>query len=125
MSSATFKILKQCLMCGKMFEAQRVSTAYCSHKCNSQHYKLKKKLERKEAAEAIPIQSQAFKPKIKAIDLAMIKDKEFLSVKETALLFGCSEKTIYRLIHSKKIKAANIGIKRFVISKMSISKLFE
>lgn len=42
-----------------MFEAQKTITAYCSHKCNSQHYKLKKKLERK-GVEVLPISEQAY-----------------------------------------------------------------
>lgn len=125
MSSSTFKILKQCLMCGNMFEAQKVSTLYCSHKCNSKHYKLKKKLERKDAAETTLIQPQTLRPKVKAIDRAMIKDKEFLTVKEVAVLFGCSPKTVYSLIHSQRLQAANIGKKRFVVSKLHIDKLFD
>lgn len=126
MSASTFKILKQCLMCGNMFEAQKVSTLYCSHKCNSKHYKLKKKLERKEVAESqTTVQPQTFKPKVKAIDLAILKDKEFLSVKETATLFNCSEKTVYRLIHTNKVKAANIGKKLYIIPKVELMKLFE
>lgn len=125
MSSSTFKILKQCQLCGNMFEAHKVTTLYCSHKCNSKHYKLKKKLERKETAEAVLLQSQRLRPKAKMIDRAMIKDKEFLTVKEVAILFGCSPKTVYSLIHSDKLKAANIGKKRFVISKIHLDKLFE
>ena len=112
-------------MCGIMFEAQKVSTLYCSHKCNSRHYKLKKKLERKEVAEAALVQSQTFKPKVKAIDRAMIKDKEFLTVKELAVLFGCSRATVYKLINTGKIKAKNIGEKQTYIKRSNIDKLFE
>lgn len=125
MSASTFKILKQCLMCGNMFEAQKVTTLYCSHKCNSKHYKLKKKLERKEKAEAVLIQPERFRPKVKAIDRAMIKDKEFLTVKELAVLFGCSRPTVYKLIKTGKIKAKNIGEKQTYIKRSDIDKLFE
>lgn len=125
MSASTFKILKQCLMCGNMFEAQKVTTLYCSHKCNSKHYKLKKKLERKEKAEAVLIQPERFRPKAKAIDRAMIKDKEFLTVKELAVLFGCSRPTVYKLIKTGKIKAKNIGEKQTYIKRSDIDKLFE
>lgn len=125
MSASTFKILKQCLMCGNMFEAQKVTTLYCSHKCNSKHYKLKKKLERKEKVEAVLIQPERFRPKAKAIDRAMIKDKEFLTVKELAVLFGCSRPTVYKLIKTGKIKAKNIGEKQTYIKRSDIDKLFE
>jgi len=112
-------------MCGNMFEAQKVSTLYCSHKCNSKHYKLKKSLERKEQAEAPIMQPQTFRPKAKAIDRAMIKDKEFLTVKEVAALFGCSRPTVYKLINTGKIKAKNIGDKQTYIRRSDIDKLFE
>lgn len=123
MTASTFKILKQCLMCGNMFEAQKVSTLYCSHKCNSKHYKLKKKLERKEQAEIPFVEPTTFKPKVKAIDRAMIKDKEFLTVKEIAVLLGCAQKTVYSLIHSERLKATNIGKKRFIISQKHLNEL--
>jgi excisionase family DNA binding protein len=125
MSASTFKILKQCQMCGDMFEAQKVSTLYCSHQCNSKHYKLKKKLERKEQAELPFVEPSTFKPKVKAIDRAMIKNKEFLTVKELAVLFGCSRPTVYKLIKAGKIKAKNIGDKQTYIRRSDIDKLFD
>lgn len=125
MSASTFKILKQCLMCGNMFEAQKVSTLYCSHKCNSRHYKLKKRLERKETVEADFIQPQTFKPKVKAIDRAMIKDKEFLKVKELALLFNCVPKTIYSMINAGIVPAVKLTERKTIIRRSDIDKLFE
>lgn len=112
-------------MCGNMFEAQKVSTLYCSHKCNSKHYKLKKKLERKEAAEAVLIQPQTFKPKVKAVDRATIKDKEFLTVRDVSILFGCSRPTVYKLIKLGKLRAKNIGLKQTYIRRSDIDKLFQ
>lgn len=125
MSSSTFKILKQCVHCGNMFEAQKITTKYCSHKCNSASYKLKKKLERKGQAEAITNQPQPFKPKTTAINRAMVKDKEFLTVKELSVLLGCSTKTIYPLIRSGVIKATNFGKRQTYIKRSNIDKLFE
>ena len=125
MSASTFKILKQCTMCSNMFEAQKVSTLYCSHKCNSKHYKLKLKLNKKAVAEADIMHLHLFKPKVKAIDRAMIKDKEYLSVSEIAVLFGCSRPTVYNLVNSKKIIAANIGKKKTLIKRSEIDKLFQ
>lgn len=112
-------------MCGNMFEAQKVSTRYCSHKCNSKHYKLKKKLERKETAETVLIQPQTFRLKVKAIDRAMIKDKEFLTVRELATLFNSSTKTIYSLIKTGKIQATNLSQRKTYIRRSDINKLFD
>lgn len=125
MTASTFKILKQCLMCGNMFEAQKVSTLYCSHKCNSRHYKLKKKLERKEHAELPFVEPTTFKPRAKAIDRAMIKDKEFLTVRDISILFGCSRPTVYKLINTGKLKAKNIGLKQTYVRRSDIDKLFQ
>jgi excisionase family DNA binding protein len=120
MSASTFKILKQCRHCGNMFEAQKVSTAYCSHRCNSAHYKLKKKVEKKDKIEA-PI----FRPRITALNISTIKEKDFLTVREVALLFGCSKQTIYSLINSGRLRATNLNIKKTLVRRSVIDKLFD
>ena len=61
----------------EMFESQKVTTKYCSHKCNQKHYKLRKRLEKKQNSEIKVLKQSKIKPKVKAIDLAFIKDKEF------------------------------------------------
>lgn len=91
MSKANFTILKQCEHCAEMFEAQKRTTRFCSQRCASRNYKLRKRLEAKKEVEAET--KQKFKPKVKAFDLATIKEKEFLSVAEVSKLFGCSSKT--------------------------------
>lgn len=128
MSSTKFTILKQCLNCGNMFEAQRTSTKYCSHKCNQQHYKLRKRLEKKAKTEKVLkqqlTQPQRIKPKVKAVNLALIKDKDFLSVSEVAVLLSCSKHTVYKLINKGRIKATNIGEKLTRIKRTDLDKLF-
>jgi excisionase family DNA binding protein len=112
-------------MCGNMFEAQKVSTLYCSHRCSSRHYKLKKKLELKKQAEAPIKNPELFRPKVKAMDIELIKEKEFLTVSELSVLFNCSRPTIYNLINRGKINANNIGYKKTLIRRSDIDKLFE
>ena len=76
MSTTNIKILKQCLNCGNMFEAQKITTKYCSHKCNSQHYKLRKRLEIKKEIEVDTKEkiNSNFKAKTTQLDLLKIKD---------------------------------------------------
>ncbi|WP_422091084.1 helix-turn-helix domain-containing protein [Tenacibaculum ovolyticum] len=124
MSSSIFKVLRQCLNCGEMFESQKVTTKYCSHKCNQKHYKLRKRLEKKQNTEAEVLKQSKVKPKIKAIDLAFIKDKEFLSVNEVALLFGCNKKTVYRMIENKVLNAVNLNHRMTKIRRIDIDDLF-
>ncbi|OAD46006.1 hypothetical protein LPB303_03565 [Polaribacter atrinae] len=107
-----------------MFESHRITTKYCSHKCNQKHYKLRKRLEKKQDAETNVLTTQNIKPKVKAIDLAFIKDKEFLSVKEVALLFSCNKKTVYRMIENKTLNAVNLNHRLTKIRRTDIEGIF-
>jgi excisionase family DNA binding protein len=122
MSGTQFKILKQCHQCGKMFEAQKVTTACCSHKCSSARYKMKKRLEKRNEVqiEMPPV----FKPKTNAVNKELIKDKEFLTVREVAHLLNCSICSVYRYINSGTIKAVNLGQRITRIKRLDIEKLF-
>jgi len=106
-----------------MFEAQKRTTRFCSHKCNSANYKLRKRLELKKEVETEV--KQRVKPKVKPFDLEMIKQKEFLTVQEVALLFGCNKQTVYRMIESKEINATNLREKLTRIRRKDIEQLFK
>lgn len=127
MSKANIRIIKQCLNCGNMYEAQKTTTKYCSHKCNSQHYKLRKRLEKKaeiESKQTEVIQTK-FKSVSKQINILSIKEKEFLTPKEVALLIGCDTRTIHRLIKANTIKATNLGTRLTRIKRKDIEDLFQ
>ena len=123
MSKANFTILKQCEHCAEMFEAQKRTTRFCSHKCNSANYKLRKRQELKKEVETET--KQKLRPKVKAFDLAMIKEKEFLTVTEVSKLFGCSKKTVYRMIEANEINANNLSERLTRIRRKDIEQLFE
>ncbi|GHT35504.1 hypothetical protein AGMMS49574_25040 [Bacteroidia bacterium] len=53
-----------------------------------------------------------------------IKDKEFLSVSETAFLLSVGRATIYRYLHSKALKAVQIQGKTF-IRKADLDAMFD
>lgn len=123
MSKSNFTILKQCEHCAEMFEAQKRTTRFCSHKCNSANYKLRKRQELKKEVETET--KQKLKPKVKAFDLETIKQKEFLTVVEVSKLFGCSKDTIYRMIKANEINAINLNKKLTRIRRKDIEQLFE
>lgn len=123
MSKANFTILKQCEHCAKMFEAQKRTTRFCSSRCYSANYKMRKRQEVKEEVEAQT--RQKLTPKIKARDLATIKEKVFLTVADVALLFGCSTKTVYRMIQANDLNATNLCERLTRISLKDIEKLFD
>jgi len=55
--------------------------------------------------------------------LVEIQAKEFLSIAETCLLLGLSERTLYRLLQSGRIPATKMG-RRTVIKRTNLESLF-
>ena len=122
MSKAKFTILRQCENCSKMFEAQKRTTRFCSNKCASQNYKLRQRLKVKNEVETETIKTSI--PKVKAINLELLKHKEFLTIGEAAILFSCSKKTVYRMIKAKEIKAINLSQRLTRVKRNDIEQLF-
>ena len=120
MSTSNFTILKQCEHCAEMFEAQKRTTRFCSHKCSSANYKLRKRQEVRKKVEAESIK----RIKVKAFDFAALKEKEFLTVSEVSRLFNCSKKTVYRMIEAKELNANNLSIRLTRIRRKDIEQLF-
>lgn len=123
MSRSTFKINKICEQCGSLFQAQKVSTRFCSHKCNQRNYKLRKKLEKKKITET-ETSSKIINVKSNAIDIELLKQKPYLTVKEVAVLLNCSSKTIYRLIKQGNIDAVRFSERVTRIRYIDIEKQF-
>lgn len=113
-------------MCGQMFEAQKVTTKYCSHRCNSKHYKLKVRLEQKGNIESSikvsPIQK--ITGSMNALDAALLREQEFLTVKEVAYLLRCHVNTIYRLVSVDILKATRLSERKILIKRSSIDNMF-
>ncbi len=57
--------------------------------------------------------------------LQELKSKEFLTVKDMAMLLGCSVRSVYYYIESGKLKAVNLGQRITRIKRTNIDKLFE
>ncbi len=124
MSSTNFKILKNCLHCAKMFEAQKITTKYCSHKCNSANYKLNKRLEKR--GEVVNVKpEQQIRTNTTAVQIALIKEKEYLTVREVASLLNCSVRSAYRYIESGNLNSLNLGQRITRVKRSEIEKLFE
>jgi len=112
-----FEVQRICEFCGKEFTAHKTITRYCSHTCNGKAYKrsvkeLRIELNNKETKQVIT------KP------IEELKAKEFLSVREAAILLGCSRQCMYSLINSGKVKGVNLMIKKTIIPRAEIDKLF-
>ena len=117
MATSVIRIKKICAWCGKEFEAQKLSTQFCSHRCSSLAYKDKKRQEKKQRAETA---SQRSHQKKKVED---IKDKEYLTVSEAAQLLGFTRDSVYKLIYRGLLKAHRITSHWTVIYRKDIDEM--
>ena len=83
--SSNLNFKKNCEFCGNEFDAKTLYTRYCSHVCNSRHYK---QLKRDEKIHSV-LQPQQVEPEHQKFD-STIQQKEFLSVEDTCQLIGAS-----------------------------------
>jgi len=115
--SSNIRMKKMCLNCKTEFIAKTTVTKFCSHNCA--------RIANKKKNKEIKIQNAALETH-KVIDKSIeaLSVKEFLSVKEVALLLGCSKHTIYKLIKDGKIKAVNLMTRKTIIKKTDLDELF-
>lgn len=126
-------IQKKCEWCSNLFIAQKLTTRYCSHACNSKAYKSKKRQEAikrfdEEAGKQYKMTgiSYATIQEIERISNTYenIKDKEYLSVSETAFLLSVGRTTVYRYLHDGTLGAFQTNGKTF-IRKIDIDAMFD
>jgi len=115
--SSNIRINRICNYCNKDFEARKTTSKTCSDHCAKMFYKARLKAAKIE-------QSNAETMQVKAKPLEEIKAKEFLTVKDVSKLLNCSRQTIHNLINSQTLKAKNISIKKTLIKRSEIDKLF-
>ncbi len=130
--SSTIKLPKFCNHCGKAYIAQKTTTQFCSHKCASRAYKQRKREDKVNAefknqqekivAVTVPEQGQNLTT-AQAGNHINLREKEFLSVAETAQLVGASRWTIQRMIKDNRLPASKFG-SRTIIKRTSIDNLF-
>jgi len=116
--SSNLHIKRICQYCTKEFTARTTVTKYCSHKCNSAAYKSKKRDEKVE-------QSNKEVFNIKTEPIERVNAKEFLTVKNVAVLLNCSVRTVYRLIEQGDIKAVNLSQRKILVRRPDIDSLFK
>lgn len=117
--SSNIEIEKTCLYCNFKFIAKTLTTKYCSHKCNSRHYKQVKREEKLNS-----FNKENSSKTIEKIVSTDLEQKEFLSVQESASLLGISQRTIYRLLKKNILNYHKIA-SRTIIKRSDINKLFE
>lgn len=119
MASSSIRIKKVCEWCGEVFYAQKTTTRYCSHRCNSKAYKeitRNKRIQDTETKTDILISQQS---------IQMIKDKEFLSFAEAGTLLGISRQAVYKIVAAGHLKASKISSRLSFIKRNDIENMIE
>jgi len=119
MSKAKLKIKKVCEHCGKAFEADRITTRYCSHECNRTAYKVNRRKVVVEMSEELTT-----KKKIATLE-SYLSDQAYLGISEAAKLFGLSRWTLYRYVTSGVLPSIRITKRTTRIKRSDLDSLFE
>jgi excisionase family DNA binding protein len=120
--STNLHIPKTCEYCGNLFTAKTTVTRYCSHTCNSRHYKQIKR-EQKVNKTLAETHLRTSTPQPETENPYKIADKDFLSVSEVSKLIGVSRWTIQRMIKRGQLKAVPFG-RKHIVSRSQIENLF-
>lgn len=115
MSTSKFRVLRTCEFCGKEFYAQKVSTRYCSKRCNELAYKQRRRQRQITEAEARVLQ----KP------IEEVGNKEFLSLQDASVLFGITKRSVYNLIYNGVLQAFKFSSRMTFVRKADIKIMFE
>jgi excisionase family DNA binding protein len=115
--SSNLTVQRICQHCGKEFTARKTTTRHCSLQCNRAAYKARQKSDRIEVSNKETLL-------IKTKPIEEIKAKEFLTVRDVAVLLNSSLRTVYRLIEQGNINAVNISQRKTLVKRSEIDKLF-
>jgi excisionase family DNA binding protein len=116
--SSNFTVERVCEQCGNIFTARTTVTRFCSKICNSKNHKQKLR------SAKIAVAHQQVKSVV-SHRLDELHDLEFLSVKTASKLLGTSDKILYTMIRSGRLKATNLSVRKTVVSRADIDRLFE
>ena len=115
MATSKFRVLRTCEFCGKEFYAQKVSTRYCSKRCNELAYKQRRRQRQITEAEAGILQKT----------IEEVGNKEFLSLQDASVLFGITKRSVYNLIYNGVLQAFKFSSRMTFVRKADIEIMFE
>lgn len=112
--SSNIRIEKTCEWCGKQFTAQTTVTRFCSKRCAEHSYKERMRQQKiQQANSAVPSKISA------------IKEKDYLTVAETAQVLGMTRQGVYKLIYRGDLVAAKLSSRLTLIKRDSIDKMLD
>lgn len=114
--STNIKVQRVCRECGKLFQAQKTTTKYCSSICSGRARKRAIRLAKVE-------KSNTETAEVLTSRYQLLNQREFLSVVEACALLPISRWTIWRAIKRGELPAGKIG-KRVLIRRKDLDSLF-
>lgn len=115
--SSKIEILRICQSCGKEFTARTTVTKCCSDYCAKRAYKARQRALKIETSNKETLA-------IKTKPIEVLKAKEFLTVRDVAIILNCSRRTTYRLIEQGVIRAVNLAERKTLVKRSEIDNLF-
>lgn len=119
MSTAKQKIRKICEQCGKPFEADRISTKYCSHECNRTAYKTNRR------KVAVKLSEELSAKKSNKALRTTVEQRAYLGITEAAKLLGVSRWSVYRYVSSGMLPATRITKRTTRIKKVELETFID
>jgi len=109
--SSNLRIVKICAYCKQGFIARKTTTQTCSDPCAKRLYKLRqreKAIDRIETETVVKRKPEAF---ITEDQVKVIQAKEWLTLKEAALLLNVSPLTLRRWVLAGQVRSEKMGRK--------------
>lgn len=114
MTATKITVKRVCELCGKEFLSQKITTRFCSKDCANKAYKMRLRLKNVQQSE----KQTEEKPVLN------LKDKEYLSVNEAAIVLGLSRRSAYNLIYKGILRATRFSEKLTIIKRSDIEAMF-
>jgi excisionase family DNA binding protein len=120
--SSNLRIIKICAYCKQEFIARKIITETCSDPCAKRLYKVKqreKAIQRVQLETMVKRKPQAF---VTGEQVKVIQAKEWLTLKEAALLLNVSPLTLRRWTLAGKVRSKKVG-KKHAFKRLDLIKI--
>ena len=109
--SSKLRIVKICASCNQEFVARKTTSQTCSDACAKRFYKVKQREKAIHRAEAKTMVNREPKAYITEGEIKAIQAKEWLTLKEAALVLNVSPLTLRRWTLAGKVRSKKVGRK--------------
>ncbi len=116
------KIERICEHCGKSFLAQTCKTRFCSHACNSRHYKEMIRNGRYNVITKEVKEEKKQRIKLSVDEVEFIQSKEFISLKQMSIYLGICRKSVYTYLRKYSIPFSRMS-GRIIVERKEIDKI--